>query len=154
MGNPKKQQIRTTTTLTKMVQTKLIKKFDEDPNLPFGDIPSKNNPNIIRILFINTNGLDLGIDSHSFNELCSNGKSQQYTILLLAETNSRWTNKRATDKFGNIITKQWKDESVTKLETNFSWHSAYKPSGTAITIDSLIRFRKTKSGEDNHGLGR
>ena len=70
-----------------MVHAKLIKKIDEDSNLPFGDIPSKKNPNITRILFINTNGLELGIDSHSLNELCSNGKSQQNTILLLAETN-------------------------------------------------------------------
>ena len=89
---PKKSQIRTTTTLTKMVQTKLINKTDKDLNLSFGDIPSKKNPNITRILFINTNGLDLGTDSHSLNELCSNSKSQQYNILLLAETNTHWKN--------------------------------------------------------------
>ena len=112
------------------------------------------NPNITRILFSNTNGLNLGTDSHSLNELCSNSNSQQYNILLLVETNSYWKNKRATDKFRNTIEKQWKGASVTTSETNIPWYPAYKPSGTAITIDSLIRFRKTKSGEDNHGLGR
>ena len=35
-----KSKFRTTTKLTKMVQTKLIKTIDEDPNLPFGDSPS------------------------------------------------------------------------------------------------------------------
>ena len=106
-----------------MVQTKLINKTDKDLNLSFGDIPSKKNPNITRILFINTNGLDLGTDSHSLNELCSNSKSQQYNILLLAETNTHWKNKRATDKFRNTIAKQWKGASVTTSEIDLPWHS-------------------------------
>ena len=58
-----------------MVQTKLIKTIDEDKHLPFGDIPSAKNPNKTRLLFISTNGLDLGTDAHSLNELCSNSKS-------------------------------------------------------------------------------
>ena len=59
-----------------MVQTKLVKIMDEDKNLPFGNIPSRKNPKVTRLLFINTNGLDLGTDVHSLNELCSNSKSQ------------------------------------------------------------------------------
>ena len=58
-----------------MVQSKLIKTIDEDKNLPFGDISSDKTPNETRILFINTNGLDLGTDTHSLNELYSNSKS-------------------------------------------------------------------------------
>ena len=73
---------------------------------------------------------------------------------MLAETNTHWKNKRATDKFRNTISKEWKGASVTTSETNLPWHSSYKPGGTAIIADSLIRSRKTKSGEDNHGLGR
>ena len=73
---------------------------------------------------------------------------------MLAETNTHWKNKRATDKFRNTISKEWKGASVTTSETNLPWHSSYKPGGTAILADSLIRSRKTKSGEDNHGLGR
>ena len=90
-----------------MVHTKLLKTIDEDNNLPFEDIPGAKNPNETRLLFINTNGLDLGTDSHSLNELCSNSKSQQYNILMLAETNTHWKNKRAKDKFRNKIAKQW-----------------------------------------------
>ena len=70
-----------------MVQTKLIKTIDENNSLPFEDIPSAKNPNETRLVFINTNGLDLVTDSHSLNELYSNSKSQQYNILILAETN-------------------------------------------------------------------
>ena len=162
MQNPNKKEwetqqkpkLRTKTKQIKKIKTKLISTIDEDPNLPFGDIPNKKKPNITRILFINTNGLDLGTDAHSLNELCSNGKYQQYNILMLAETNTHWKNKRATYKFRNTISKEWKGVSVTTSETNLPWHSSYKPGGTAIIADSLIRSRKTKSDEDNHGLGR
>ena len=58
------------------------------------------------------------------------------------------------DKFRNTIEKQWKGASVTTSETNLPWHSSYKPGAIAIITDSLIRPRKTKSGKDNHGLGR
>ena len=137
-----------------MVQTKLIKTFDEDNNLPFGDIPSVKNPNDTRLLFININDSDLGTDTYSFNEICSNSKSQQYNIPMLAETNTHWKSKCAKDKFRNIIAKQWTGASVITSEINLPWHLIYKPGGTAIIIDSLIRSRKTQSGEDNHGLGR
>ena len=132
-----------------MVQTKLIKTIDEDR-----DIPSVKNPNETRLLFINTNGLDLGTDAHYLNELYSNSKSQQYNILLLAETNTHWKNKRSKDKFRNTIAKQWTRASVTTAETNIPWYLIYKLGGTAIITDILTRSRKTKSGEYNHGLGR
>ena len=137
-----------------MVQTKLIKSIKEDKNLPFGNIPSRKSPKVTRLLFINTNGLDLGTDAHSLNELCSNGKSQEFNILLLAETNTHWKNKHAKDKFRNIIAQQWKRASVTTAETYLPWHSIYKPGGTAIITDNMIRSRKSQSGEDSHGSRR
>ena len=137
-----------------MVQTKRIKTIDEDKNLPFGNFPSAKNPNETRLLFINANGLDLGADAHSPNELCSNSKSQQYSILILEENNTHWKYKRTKGKFRNTMAKHWTEASVTTAETNLPWHSIYKPGGTAIITDSLIRSRKTKSGEDNHGLRR
>ena len=63
-----------------MVQTKVVKTTDEDKNLAFGNIPSRRNPKVTRLLFINTNGLDLGTDAHSLNELCSNRKSIELNI--------------------------------------------------------------------------
>ena len=90
METQQKPKFRTKTKQIKKIQTKLINTIDEDPNLPFGDIQSKKKSNITRIHFINTNGLDLGTDTHSLNELCSNGKYQQYNILMLAETKTHW----------------------------------------------------------------
>ena len=104
-----------------MVQTNLIKIIDEDKNLSFSDVPSTKNPKATRILLNNTNGLALGTYTHSLNELCSNSKSQQYNILMLAETNTHWKNKHAKDKFCNIIAKEWKEASVTTAETNLPW---------------------------------
>ena len=100
-----------------MVQTKLIKTIKEDKNLTFGNIPSRKCPKVTILLFINTNGIDLGTDAHSLNELFSDGKSQEFNILLLAETNTHWKNKHAKDKFRNIIAQQWKGASVTTAET-------------------------------------
>ena len=138
----------------KMIQTKLIKTIDEDKNLPFGDIQIAKNPNETRLLFINTNGLELWTDAHSLNELCSNSKSQQYNIRMIAKTNTHWKNICTKDKFRIIISKQCTGALVTTLETNLPWHSIYKPGGIATITDILIRSRKTQSGEEDHGLGR
>ena len=67
---------------------------------------------------------------------------------MLAETNTHWKNKGAKDKFRNTIAKQWTEVSVTTSKTNLPCHSIYKPGGTAIIADSLIRFRKTQNRED------
>ena len=81
---------RTQTVQKEMVQTKLVKTMDKDKNLSFGNIPSRRNPKVTRLLFINTNGLELGTDAHSLNELCSNRNSQEFT---------HWKNKHTKDKF-------------------------------------------------------
>ena len=74
----------------KIIQTKLIMIADEDKNLPFGDLMDDTYPQETRILFINTNGLDIGTYIHCLNELCTNSKSQQFNILMLAKTNTHW----------------------------------------------------------------
>ena len=48
------QKFRTQKIQKKMVQTKLIKTMKEDKNLPFGNTPSRKNPKVTRLLFINT----------------------------------------------------------------------------------------------------
>ena len=73
---------------------------------------------------------------------------------MISKTSTHWNNKSAKDKFRNTIAKEWVGASVITSETNFHWPSIYKPGDTAIITDRLIRSRKTKSGDDNHGLVR
>ena len=49
---------------------------DEDKNLPFGDLINEKYPQETRIIFINTNILDIGTDLHSLEELFTNSKAQ------------------------------------------------------------------------------
>ena len=52
-----------------MVQTKVIKTIDEDKNLLFWDVRRMKNLTVTGLIFINTNVLDLGTDTHSLNEV-------------------------------------------------------------------------------------
>ena len=73
-----------------------------------------------RTIFINTNGLNIGTDLHSINKMFTNSKSQQFNILMLAETNTHWRNKRAKDRFRNTIAKEWSGTSTITSETNLA----------------------------------
>ena len=57
-------------------------------------------------------------------------------------------------KFRKTVATTWIGTSVTTVETNLTWPSIYKPEGTTIMTDGLIRSRVTESDDDNHELGR
>ena len=67
---------------------------DDNKNSSFGNNINEHNPASTRVLFVNPNGLDLSTDTHHLTELLINIKPNIIYILLLAETNTYWKNKR------------------------------------------------------------
>ena len=125
-----------------------------DDNLPFGININDKDKSSTRIIFAHTNGLNAGTDAHSLYEIVISSQIYNASVLLLAETNTHWKNKRAYDNLRKTIVQYWKGISIITSETNLSWYSIYKPAGTAIIAKNKVRSRKLKSGEDSHGLGR
>ena len=128
--------------------------IQDDDNLPFENIINNHDEFSTRIIFTNTNGLNVYTDYHSLREVLINSKLHCTSVFLLAETNTYWKNKRNYDNFGRIISQYWKGAAVTTSETNLNRDSIHKPGGTAIIVDNEIRSRKIKSREDSRGLGR
>ena len=93
---------------------------DENKKLPFGNSINEHDPASTRVLFVNPNGLDLYKDSHRLTELLIKSKPNKMNILLLAERNTHWKNKRASDLFRNIIAKYWKEAVNLTSETTLN----------------------------------
>ena len=56
----------------------------KDDNLPFGNNINEHDESATRILFTNTNGLNVDTDAHSFSEILINSKLKKINVLLLA----------------------------------------------------------------------
>ena len=70
---------------------------DENENMTFRKNITEHDAALTRILFVNPNGLNLCTYVHRLVELLDNSKPNSITILLLAEMNTHWKNKRSND---------------------------------------------------------
>ena len=110
-------------------------------NLLFGNNISERDSASTRILFINPNRLDLFTDAHRLNELLENNTLNKTNILLLAETNTHWKEKRATELFRSTIAKHWKGVAVSPSKIRLNWDLTYKPGDTTIITDKPYTLR-------------
>ena len=82
----------------------------------------------------NTNGLDLGSDTLTTQELIYNCTKKEVDICCLVETNTNWKNKEAKEKHKQLLTMSWKLLLSVTLESKSKWSSSYKPGGTNTII--------------------
>ena len=73
--------------------------IQDDDNLSFGNNIDNKDRSSTRIIFSNTNGLNLDINAHSLCEILVSNNMHNESILIFVETNTHWKKKHARDKF-------------------------------------------------------
>lgn len=115
-----------------------------------------NQDNILRIGFININGVP-SLSEDPKNKLIFNSiEENQVGIVGLAEMNRCWHLLKDQDKW-KARTRGWWESAHHKLSYNKQDNelaTAFQPGGTAIISTNTFCHRIIKSGQDPKGLGR
>ena len=94
--------------------------IQDDDNFRFGDKTNNKDKSSTRIIFANTNGLNVDTDAHSLRKIRISSQIHNASILLLLENNTHWKEKRDYDNFRTTIAQYRKGVAVTTSETNLS----------------------------------
>ena len=127
-----------------------------DTNEFKGDKMTCIDPNHIRIVYMNINGLNLGQGGHLLLQLCLTLKEKGVDIVCLTETNVYWARAHVYHNFRNTLTDTWPKQknSFCTSESDIKWNADSKPGGTTMFTLNNVSSAVLQKGQDSSGMGR
>lgn len=116
-----------------------------------GDVLTRREDAITRLVFGNVNGLQLGDGGHRWDSICKDLQAMEADIVGLAEINMDDTKFEANQVLHTVMKKNFEHYSAVTSSSSISAATLFKPGGTMSLLHADVVGRISTKGTDHLG---